>query len=134
MTLSDYPSRKTSAKSCETGCRFITGSCCDRCLLVRPSRGTENLQADARPLQETAQSMGGWHLSWCGVDCVGQRAIPYSPGIRCASRRPKRLRRVTASVGGGKNVGLVEPMSSIEQRLRRVEVIEELALSVWCHV
>ena len=99
---------------------LITHRCCDRRLSVRPSRCTENLPADAWPLQETAQSVGGWDLSWCGVDCLGQRAIPYSPGIRRTSGRPKRLRRVTASVGGGKNIGLVEPMSSIEQRLRRV--------------
>src|ERR687885_1206028 len=100
--------------------RLNTDSGCDRGLSVRPSRCTANLPADARPLQETTQSMGGWHLSWCGVDCLGQRAIPYNPGIRCTSGRPKRLRRVTASVGGRKNIGLVEPMSSLEQRLRRV--------------
>jgi hypothetical protein len=33
---------------------------------------------------------------------------------------PKGLCRVTASVGRGTNIGLVEPMSSIKQRLRRV--------------
>src|SRR5712691_5407553 len=100
--------------------RLSTDRCCDCRLAVRPSRCTENLPADARPLQETAQSVGGWDLSWCGVDCLGQRAIQDSSGIRRTSGRPKRLRRVTASVGGGKNIGLVEPMSSIEQRLRRV--------------
>src|SRR5713101_510290 len=93
---------------------------CDRRLPVRPSRRTENLQADARHLQETAQSVGGWHVSWSGVDCLGQRAIPYSTGIRRTRGRTKRLRCVTASVGSGKNIGMVEPMSSIEQRLRRV--------------
>jgi len=51
---------------------IITDSCCDSGLPVRPSRCTKNLQADARYLQETAQSVGGWHVSWCRVDFLGQ--------------------------------------------------------------
>jgi len=35
------------------------------------SRRAENLEANARHLQETAQSVGGWHVSWCGMDCLG---------------------------------------------------------------
>jgi hypothetical protein len=81
-----------------------------------PSRRTDNLPAEARPLQETAQSGGGWHLSWCGVGCLDQSEIPDSPGIRRTRGRTKGLRGVTASLGRGKNFGLVEPMLSIEQR------------------
>src|SRR5882724_12950283 len=100
--------------------RTIAYSCCNSCLSFRPSRRAENLSANARHLQETAQSVGGWHVSWCGVDLLGQREIPYSPRIRRTGGRTKRLCRVTASLGRGKNIGLVEPMSPIEQRLRRV--------------
>src|SRR5712692_8250245 len=67
-------------------------------LIVVVTAASLSDQADARPLQATAQSMGGWHLSWCGVDCLGQRAIQDSPGICRTSGRPKRLRRGTASV------------------------------------
>src|SRR5207249_7629677 len=100
--------------------RTIAYSCCNSCLAFRPSWRTKNLQADARHLQETAQSVGGWHVSWRGVDCLGQRQIPYRPRICRTSGRTKRLCRVAASLGRGKNISLVEPMSSLEQRLRRV--------------
>ena len=92
---------------------IITDCRGDRGLPFRPSRRTENLPTDARHLQETAQSVGGWHLSWCGVDCLGQREIPYSPGIRRTRGRPKGLCGITASLGGGKNLGLVEPEPSL---------------------
>src|SRR5262249_56667799 len=93
---------------------IITHSCCRRRLPVRPSRRTTHLQAEARYLQETAQSVGGWHVSWCGVDVLDHREIPDSPGIRRTRGRPKGLRGVTASVGRRKNLGLVEPEPSLE--------------------
>ena len=46
--------------------------------------------------------------------CLGQREIPYSPGIRRTRGRPKGLCGITASLGGGKNLGLVEPEPSLE--------------------
>ncbi len=49
---------------------------------------------------------------------AGQKGFAVLPHRWVVER--KRLRRVTASLGRGKNIGLVEPMSSIEQRLRRV--------------
>ena len=73
----------------------------------------KNFNRCAAPARN-CESVGGWHLSWCGVDCLGQREIPYSPGIRRTRGRPKGLCGITASLGGGKNLGLVEPEPSLE--------------------
>src|SRR4030095_13013271 len=54
------------------------------------------------------------------MDCLGQRALPHRAGICCTCGRTKRLCSVTASLGRRKNLCMVESMSSVEQRLRRV--------------
>jgi hypothetical protein len=50
------------------------------------------------------------------VDFTDEREIPYRPGIHHTRGRTKRVRRMTASLGRRKHSGLVEPMSSLEQR------------------
>src|SRR5207253_8653353 len=94
--------------------RTVTNHWGHSSLSVRSSWGTPPLQADARHRQETAQSVGGWDVSWCGMDLLGERTIQYSPRICYVCGRAKRLRGVTTSLGGGKNIGLVEPEPSLE--------------------
>ena len=47
-------------------------------------------------------------------DCLGQREIPYSPANLLHARKDKRASRCYRIGGSSKNIGLVEPMSSIE--------------------
>ena len=55
-----------------------------------------------------------WPLSATCYKLLEIERIPYSPGIRYTRGGTKRLRGVTASLGGGKNLGLVEPEPSLE--------------------